>query len=320
MENLEVENTPERRRDDTPAKGSILAVVVLYGMSPRESATLRTLQKSILLSQSMGKFKILIYDNTPGGHSLEMNSNDYAYHVSNANIGLAGAYNYALQMAEEEGFEWLLTLDQDTELTREYVGRLFQLVQRLSPDNRVAAIVPCVVDQGMIISPHANFLGFAWEFPKRFEGLSERETAAINSATSWRVTTLRAIGGFNPLFWLDYLDYWVCHSIHHLGQRIYVDSNLVIDHQLSLLDKNNRMKKDRYANFLGAESAFYDLYKTRTEGFLLTLRIGCRMLKQIVRCENAQFRSLTWDSLKRRLLMSRQARTEDWRCKIGPSG
>jgi GT2 family glycosyltransferase len=314
LDHSEVDNTLESRSAAVPAGASILAVVVLYGILPRESSTLRSLQASAaLMSPHDAKFKILVYDNTPGGHTREALSDHCQYHVSDANNGLAGAYNFALDMAEEEGFDWLLTLDQDTELEGEYLGRLFQHVRHLFQDDRIAGIAPCVADHGVVISPHSLFMGFSKRFPKHFEGLSERETAAINSATAWRVAALRAIGGFNPFFWLDYLDYWVCHAIHRLGKRIYVDNTLVINHELSLLDKDRRMKRERYANFLIAESAFYDLYKTGIEGLFLTLRISCRLVKQILMREAVQYRVLTWDFLMRRLLLSRKARIEDCR-------
>jgi len=315
----QVDNTLERRSAAAPPDASILAVVVLFGMSRQDSSTLQTLEASAAsMSTPASTFKILIYDNTPGGRGRETLSDRCQYYVSGSNKGLAGAYNFALHMAEEEGYEWLLTLDQDTKLGQDFLDRLFQHARDLSHDNRIAAIAPCVADHGVVISPHSLFMGFAKKFPKHFEGLSERESAAINSATAWRVSALRAIGGFNPLFWLDYLDCWVCHAIHRLGKRIYVDSTIVINHELSLLDKDKRMKKERYANFLIAESAFYDLYKTRIDGLFLTLRISCRLVKQIVMGEDTQFGLLTRNFLKRRLLVSKAARIAEWRSSVEP--
>lgn len=318
MKHYGVDNTCECRNASAPTEASILAVVVLYGMPPHESPTLRTLEASVVsMSAFAGKFKILVYDNTPGCYPIEKLSTRCEYHASSTNKGLAEAYNYALHMAEKEGFEWLLTLDQDTEIPEGYLSRFSQRARQLSHDDRVAAIVPCVADHGVVISPHTLFLGIANRVPGHFSGISKRETAAINSATIWRVSCIRAMGGFNPLFWLDYLDYWVCHTIHRMGKRIYVDSNFVINHELSLLDKDNRMKENRYENFLGAECAFYDIYRTRIEGLFLTLRIGCRLVKQIIKREGEQFRSLTWNFLKRRLLVSREARIAEWHCTVG---
>lgn len=315
LKNLEVMGDSAPGRERIQSDMSILAIVVLYGMSPEVSPTVRTLLTSAaaLTSIERAKFKVLIYDNTPNAHTPGFLGNCFEYHASAENGGLASAYNYALRRAEEEGFEWLLTLDQDTEIHQEYLSKLFELVRQLHSDDRTAAIAPCIADKGVVISPHILFYGLSKRFPKGYQGLSRKETAVINSATAWRVSAVRDIGGFNPLFWLDYLDYWVCHSIYRSGRRIYVDGNLTISHELSLLDRKNRMTAARFDNFLSAETAFYDVYRSRVEGLVLTFRVLGRLLKQIIRREDLVLRALTWSCFKRRLFQPKAMRVDNWR-------
>ena len=103
--------------------------------------------------------------------------------------------------------------------------------------------------------------GRSKRLPKNFVGVPIGTLAAINSATTWRVRAWRDIGGFNELFWLDYLDLWAYHAMHDAGQRIYVAGDVQVEHQLSLLDPDHRMTSERIENYLGARCAFCDLHR-----------------------------------------------------------
>ena len=76
-----------------------------------------------------------------------------------SNGGLASAYNFALARAESEEREWLLLLDQDTSLTREF---LFELLEAANSFARfsfeVAAIVPKLLVNGIVYSPAIPFI------------------------------------------------------------------------------------------------------------------------------------------------------------------
>ena len=52
------------------------------------------------------------------------------------NEGIAGAYNYALRRAKREGFAWMLTLDQDTQLPPEFLLGMRAIALRLQSGKR----------------------------------------------------------------------------------------------------------------------------------------------------------------------------------------
>ena len=92
----------------------------------------------------------MIYNNSP---EFEIpSSNDYNVYVPQENKMLAGAYNYALSEASKVGYEWLLLLDQDTELTREYFIELCQFVNSSDSDNYDIAI-PILKNEDFYLSP-----------------------------------------------------------------------------------------------------------------------------------------------------------------------
>jgi len=105
-----------------PSVSSLIAVVVLYKLSPDDSSTLRTvLAAARNVSLEELRFKVVVWDNTPGGQAIEELPDGVLYVPAPENPGLAAAYNQVLAMAEAEGYEWLLTLDQDSILPADFL-------------------------------------------------------------------------------------------------------------------------------------------------------------------------------------------------------
>ena len=302
-----------KRRNPT----TLLAVIVLYRISPHECKTLASLIASLsrVPAQDL-RMKVIVYDNTPGGHDPGVLPENAKYLVAPGNYGLASAYNIALDMAGAEGYDWLLTLDQDTDIPDSFLGRVAAIAEELSLDMDVAAIVPQVSDHGVVISPHVVLRGYSKELPNNFAGIAKFEIEAINSATAWRVSALQEFGGFNLLFWLDYLDYWLCHMVHRSGKHIYVAADIKVNHELSILDVDNKMSAERFENFLQAESAFCDMYKGRLDGLALTVRLIARICKQSLRGVDITFRRLTWECFKRRVTQTTHTRLESWQRRM----
>jgi len=293
---------------------SILAVVVLYQMLPSESQAFRTLQASVNgLNQNDVRVKLLLYDNTPGGQDPGTLPNNTEYWAAKNNRGISSAYNYALEMADAQGYDWLLTMDQDTRVPEQFLDRLSKTAQIVACCPNVAAIVPEVSDHGVFISPNIVSLGRSIRLPKNYIGIPKGELSAINSATTWRVRTWREIGGFNPLFWLDSLDHWAFHAIYHAGNRIYVAGDLHVEHELSLLDPNNHMTPIRYENYLGARCALCDLHRNKLNGILLTAYLTHDLYVQFQKRESIHIRRITWKYIKRMLLWTRKKRIESWK-------
>jgi glycosyltransferase involved in cell wall biosynthesis len=292
---------------------SILAVIVLYKTRPNESTAFRTLEAAWSgLGHRQNGVRVLLYDNTPGGCDPGSLPENVRYEAAEQNVGLAAAYNRALEIARSEGCNWLLTLDQDTSVPVEFLSRMSVLAAECGKDDRVAAIVPRLSDGGRPLSP--VFIGlFGVSYLRHsFKGVARRETHAYNSASLFRVSALKQIGGFNCYFWLDYLDASVYHQFHKHGRKVYIAGDIQVEHQLSLLHGED-LKADRYRNFLQAETAFCDLYRGRITGLALTLRLFARILRQRMRGDNPAIRKLTWNAFKKRIVQSKTRRIQDWR-------
>jgi len=294
----------------------ILAEIVLYKTRPIESVSLNTLLAAIqCLEDGEADIKILLYDNTPGGQDTGVLSAGVQYKADDKNGGLATAYNYAMELAEREGFDWLLTLDQDTSLPIDFICKLSKTVSVVAPMQDVAAIVPYVLNDGRVLSPFTltKHWTFTRHFPDGFVGIPPEIVYAINSASTLKVSTLKAIGGYDPKFHLDFSDLAVYHRLHRQNQRVFVAGNIRVEHEVSGYDLKNRSTLARYENTCRAEEAAYDEWMGMVAGIVLTVRIIYRLVYQLWKNGgNFSHFKIAARFLCRRMLYSRKQRMESW--------
>jgi GT2 family glycosyltransferase len=211
---------------------SILAILVLYNRELSQSQSGSSLLRILNDSPELAKhFSLVLYDNSPQSQTPEIASSyPICYIHDPSNGGLASAYNFALQRAESEERDWLLLLDQDTSLTREFVLELVQATASLHARPEVGAIVPKLRVNGRIDSPAADlfdqmrrqFLRPQQAITQETVGIKQQSLCSYNSGSTLRVTALRSIGGFPAEFWLDFLDHAVFRALFSNGFRVYV--------------------------------------------------------------------------------------------------
>ncbi len=298
---------------------SILAVIVLYKMRPGDSPAYQTLQTAISrLGAKRGALRILLYDNTPHTPVSGDFPQDVLYVPSARNEGIAGAYNYALHLATREGFAWMLTLDQDTQLPPEFLLRMNAIALRLQDVNQAGAIVPHLLSAGRLLSPvrirpwGVSYLG------RHTAGFATGEIHAFNSGSLFRVKALQQINGCHPAFWLDYQDAYLYTKLHASGRKVYIAEDLEVEHDLSLLSASQTMGVERFRNFLQAESAYCDLYRGRISRVFLTGRLLGRIWRQQRNGVDPAIRRLTRKQFLRRILQARSERLHEWRSDMQP--
>jgi GT2 family glycosyltransferase len=308
--------------DGTPAACcpdvfNALAVIVLYKMAPGESAAFRSLAAGLsALPHKDSRIQVLLYDNTPGACPPDSLPKGVHYEAAGQNAGLAAAYNRALELARSYNYAWLLTLDQDTTPPVDYLPRMSRLAVELQSDDRVAAIVPRLLDGRRLLSPMSvQFWGTRF-FPKSFCGIPGGETRALNSASLFRVSALEEVGDFDPRFWLDYVDFNIYRRLYLHGKKAFIAGEIEVKHELSVVDHAS-VTTDRFRNLLQAESAFYDLYDNPLRRIVFAGRLLGRIWRQWKRRDNPAIRKLTWKTLMTRLVHSRSRRIKDWQQAMG---
>jgi GT2 family glycosyltransferase len=297
------------KRDGTV---KILAVVVLYKLAPENSPTMKSLSGLASCLPDNLELSILVWDNTPGGQTVALPGHRYI--AAPDNPGLAQAYNTACEIAAAEGFDWLLTLDQDTVLPLHFLTRIRDIIASLPVTSSVAAIVPLVTDGDRTISPYYLLAGaFPRWYPAGFLGTASQATYAVNSTSTLRVSAIQQIGGYDPLFPLDLSDINLFHKLHAASHNVFIAGDLRVHHELALLDKEKRMNLDRYRDGLLDECAFYDLELGPLARIERLVRLAGRAFKDTFEPNLIHFRTATLDELRRRILTSRSQRIATWR-------
>jgi GT2 family glycosyltransferase len=290
------------------------AVIVLYQMDPESSPAFCSLiEARSALSTALGRVSIILWDNSRSPCGVAVFPDDVTYIHDPRNPGLATAYNKSLDLASQNESQWLITLDQDSAVPREYLLRMATAARECSNRAGVGAIVPEIALGSKQLSPnYFLFGGFPRWFPSGFRGIPEQQVFAFNSGAMVRIDALRQIGGYDPRFPLDHSDAALFHRLHQHGKRIYIEGSIQLRHEFSMADMNRRMHGDRYRSALLAESAFWDLHMNWLAGCERTARLSLRMVRHWMRKDRADLRRVTREFLTLRLFRSRKTRLERW--------
>ena len=131
----------------------VLAVVVLYKRSVDRSQTLTSLGNALRRHPELLQFlQVLLWDNSPMPLTPTLEF-PFKYVHSSENIGTSGAFNRAMEFAEDGSTPWLLLLDQDTTLSEDFVPKMLAYSRRFTDSLEIAAVVPLLWCRGQVVSP-----------------------------------------------------------------------------------------------------------------------------------------------------------------------
>ncbi|MDR3326838.1 MAG: hypothetical protein LBT04_01675 [Prevotellaceae bacterium] len=255
----------------------IQIILVLYRTELQDSLSYLTLCEHI--HRLSVPYELLIYNNSTEIKIKE--STEYIVVNAEKNNMLAQAYNYALERAVKNNRKWLLLLDQDTFLSEEYFERLNVA---LNLQVKVAAILPVLKCKDKHLSPRSYSSIFGpWGKTNNIEEsgiISNKMVSAFNSVAFLSINSLQETGGFSEEFPLDALDTHLFYKLSRNGGYFYL-LDVVLQHNLSVLDYSKYMTKERYDSIVNAE---YILSKQMGIIPLMTLKVRLffRLCKQIL--------------------------------------
>ena len=260
-------------QDGPTAAVLILALIVLYKVQAEQSESFLSFEQYRQSGAAAG-YELMLCDNTPYAQARPAGFHG-VYVADQSNPGLAPAYNRALQAAHDRGIQWLLLLDQDTTLTPQFLDEARETAARLLHQPEVAALVPRLVDKGVVCSPHLPpLLSSAKPLAADWYGIAPDRIYAFNSGSVVRVSALQAIGGFPADYALDFLDHATFAALRRAGGKLFVLHSMM-KHELS--DVNQALPDPalvpRQNGVLDAEYRFYKTYGTVGERAIRRLRL-----------------------------------------------
>jgi len=274
---------------DTPL---IQAVVVLYQVAPPDSAALAGLLNALAQDSAAGNaIRVLVYDNSPQRQAWQAPENVQAIYVHDrANGGLLAGYQRALVEARQNGAPWLLLLDDDTQVTPEFVQTQLQMSGELAAQPDIAAVVPRLRSGGVVRSPHGPVGWRQSALPLDRDGPAPVGATAFNSGAMLRRSAIEAVGGFPESYPLDFLDHAMFARLTNAGYRLWT-LPITLDHVMSWDDPAKAIGIDRFGRVLEAEQRFHREYGGRPG--ILAFRLRCaRRAWQYRRWQNPHYAEL----------------------------
>ena len=200
-----------------PKDTTILALIITY------NPDLSLLRKNILALQKQVQ-RILIMDNA-SENIAEIREeiaaeSDIQLIANQENLGLPANYNRAAALAEREGYQWLLIMDQDTIVPKDLISSYLQCVRDMNP----AIVTPVFWDDNQ-----KTYQEPLKRIPDEPYTPVER---CMGSASMNRVDVIRSTGGFDEKLFIDYADYEFCRGVISRGYSIIRVNRCTVNHRL----------------------------------------------------------------------------------------
>lgn len=192
------------------SKISLAGMVTLYNPTDDDIKNINTYINDIDI--------LFVIDNTEGKdnkNSLPKNKK-INYIFNNENIGVAKALNIAAEKAIESGFEFLLTMDQDTSVRKDVIKKLKKDIE----ENDMSKIG--------IVTPWHNTKLLDKKPKERFDDPHD----VMTSGNILNLKIWKKIGGFKDWLFIDGIDIEYSMNLHKNGYKILRDNSVEIDHNL----------------------------------------------------------------------------------------
>lgn len=142
------------------------------------------------------------------------------------NLGIAKRLNQACKLAIEDGFEWLLTLDQDSSFAPEDISAYVTCIKDLPKKQQIAVTgVTFIEKTGSSIN--CNY---------------KEVTGLITSGSIIHLNLFDQVGGFDEALFIDQVDFEYCFRAILKGFRIIQFENIFLNHSLGELSVHRSLK------------------------------------------------------------------------------
>lgn len=232
-------------------------------------------------------------DNSSVDNSANLCSEKIVYLPNGDNLGIAYALNRGAKQAIEDGYDWLLTMDQDSTFHGDGVNKMKEFITGCK-----CAESQYDYDKIGLVTPFHRTL-----FNEQ-EQLTDIDSPAV-VMTSGNIINLKAyqeIGGFKDWMFIDAVDFDYCLNLRDHNYDIWRLPYVELKHNLGdVVFKTFRGKRYYGLNhspmrryyIVRNRHYFCDMYEDRYPGFCNAERLSTRVeVKGILLCEKNKIRKL----------------------------
>lgn len=254
---------------------NLLIVIVLFNQELNDSNAYKSIISNI---GKLSNLSILIYDNSYERNVKDdffiVNGVNHIYKHNIYNPGLSEAYNFSHDFAVKHKFNWLLLLDQDTELPNYSLNVYLNSIGKYPHINLFSPVVK--VKSGSIISPYRERFRVGFKLKSVIYGEHNIiEYGLINSGILISTRAFSRAGGYNERVKLDFSDsQFLSRFRRHYKKFFCIDLCLVQD--LSTYEKDLEKLLVRFKYFCR------DAYNCESYGILDRLAIIFILFKHTI--------------------------------------
>ena len=162
--------------------------------------------------------KVIIVDNGSKEKYVK-----YIKSINKENLGVATALNIGVRKALENGYEWILTMDQDSKASPDMVKKMFNVYNSINREERkdILSIFPNFVDERIqSIEENSNMNSY------------EYVDADITSGNLLRKEVFEKVGFFDDSLFIDLVDTDFCMRLNEKGIKMIKIRDAVLYHSL----------------------------------------------------------------------------------------
>lgn len=201
----------------------------------------------------------------------EFSNNKKVVYIPNLqNVGIATALNKALELAEIDGYDFLLTMDQDSYF-ESGSETLEQMLFRINQNENLAIISPI----------HHYPIG------KNQQGKSRTpidKVVVMTSGNIVRVNLIKSVGGYKDELFIDYVDHEICLRLNKLGFNVELYDHYKVVHSLGNVNEKKFLWKKVYPTNYSYIRHYY-----RTRNRLYVYKTYGKNFPKYIRTEKMNF-------------------------------
>ncbi len=141
-----------------------------------------------------------------------------------SNLGVARALNIGSDFAIQNGFDWIVTFDQDSEVSETFIASLFQTYNDNSSPRQVGMLLPTCIEPALQLDLS--------QIRCTFVNSKGTILTGITSGAMTKAEVFQDCGRFREDLFIDCIDTEFCLRINRSGWRILQSRNALLFHAL----------------------------------------------------------------------------------------
>jgi rhamnosyltransferase len=246
--NFPIERQSDRFPVESPNRSQICAAIVTYNVGVAIHRCIDSIQCQV--------DHVLIVDNASGETTRrELDKLAFTDSVTlilnERNEGIAHAFNQAVGWARDNGFQWILTLDHDSEATS---GMVDELVRGFGALEKVGIINVGILSASPFDLNTQQYLYFP---PRENGGLPVYEGEVISSGSLIWLGVFDVVGLFNEDLFIYFVDVDFCKRLICAGYGVYICPEAVFLHREGAKRRHKFLWIDSWYDHYGKTARYY---------------------------------------------------------------